>query len=61
MRIFAKHMAAVVYDIQSAGESAVKRETKRVRKGRVINGTTSLVTEFKKRANCREDVKEGKL
>lgn len=55
-----KHMAAVVYDIQSAGESAVKEKLKRVRKGRVINGTTSLVTEFKN-VQIVEDVKEGKL
>ena len=55
-----KHMAAVVYDIQSAGESA-ERETKRVRKGRVINGTTSLVTEFKNVQIVEKMLKKGKL
>ena len=56
-----KHMAAVVYDIQSAGESAVKEKLKRVRKGRVINGTTSLVTEFKNVQIVEKMLKKGKL
>ena len=54
-----KHMAAVVYDIQSAGESAVKEKLKRVRKGRVINGTTSLVTEFKNVQIVEKMLKKG--
>ena len=52
-------MAAVVYDIQGAGESTVKEKLKRVRKGRVINGTTSLVTKFKNVQIVEKMLKKG--
>ena len=56
---YCKHMAAVVYDIQGAGESTVKEKLKRVRKGRVINGTTSLVTKFKNVQIVEKMLKKG--
>ena len=53
-----KHMAAVVYDIQSAGESAVKEKLKELEKEELLTVLHRLL-QSSKNANCREDVKEG--
>ena len=53
-------MAAVVYDIQGAGESTVKEKLKELEKEELLTVLHRLL-QSSKRTNCREDVKEGKL
>ncbi len=52
-------MAAVVYDMQEAGESKVKEKLKDLEKEELLTVLNRLLQSSKKRTNCRKDVKEG--
>ena len=55
---YCKHMAAVVYDIQDAGESKVKEKLKGLEKEELLTVLHRLL-QSSKRANCREMLKKG--
>ena len=56
---YCKHMAAVVYDMQGAGESAVKEKLKDLEKKELLILLNRLLQSSKNITNCREVIKEG--
>ncbi|OOZ82829.1 hypothetical protein BHL35_01975 [Bacillus cereus] len=58
---YCKHMAAVVYDIQSAGESAVKEKLKELEKEELLTVLHRLLQSSKNVQIVEKMLKKGKL
>lgn len=58
---FCKHMAAVVYDIQSTGESSVKRQLEKLEKEELLTVVKRLLQSSKNVQIVEKMLKKGKL